>query len=147
MELVTEPDTYSPSIDEMGNYVDKMPAFNIIKKGLLCPCGSRKDKLYENYNSFSCHIKTKNHIKWLNNLNLNKINYYIENEKLNETIHNQRLIIASLEKAVNNKILTIDYLTQQLNKNTTNTNTTNKNTTNININTTTDLLDFDFDLN
>jgi hypothetical protein len=117
MELVVEPDIYSPSIDEMGNYIDKVPSFNIIKKGLLCPCGSRKDKLYESHTSFITHIKTKNHQKWLSNLNLNKVNYYIENEKLQETIQNQRLIIAKLEKDVNTKIMTIDYLSQQLNTN------------------------------
>jgi hypothetical protein len=116
MELITEPDIYSPSIDEYGNYVDKIPSFNIIKKGLLCPCGSRKDKFYDSHARFSTHIKTKNHQKWLTNLNLNKINYYTENEQLNQTIKNQRLIIASLEKSVNTKIMTIDYLTQQLNK-------------------------------
>ena len=117
MELVVESDIYSPSIDEMGNYIDKVPSFNIIKKGLLCPCGSRKDKLYESHSSFITHIKTKNHQKWLSNLNLNKVNYYIENEKLQETIQNQRLIIAKLEKDVNTKIMTIDYLSQQLNTN------------------------------
>ena len=137
MELVTEPDIYSPNIDENGNYVDKIPAFHIIKKGLLCPCGSRKEKCYETSNSFSSHIKTKNHQKWLTNLNLNKVNYYIENEKMSETIKNQRLIIASLEKSIHNKMLTIDYLTQQLHKN---------NNVQINTNTSTtvnDLLHFD----
>ena len=32
MELVMEPDLYSPSIDDTGNYVDKIPSFHIIKK-------------------------------------------------------------------------------------------------------------------
>jgi len=68
------------------------------------------------------HIKTKNHQKWLSNLNLNKVNYYIENEKLQETIQNQRLIIAKLEKDINTKNMTIDYLSQQLNTNTNNKN-------------------------
>jgi hypothetical protein len=63
------------------------------------------------------HIKSKSHQKWLSNLNANKVNYYVENEKLMETIKNQRIIIAKLEKDVSNKILTIDYLTQQLNNN------------------------------
>jgi len=117
MDLVTEPDIYSPSIDEMGNYIDKIPSFNIIKKGLLCSCGSRKDKIYKTYTTFSMHIKTKTHQKWLNSLNLNKANYYIENIKLSETLQNQRLIIAKLEKEISSKNMTIDYLTQQLNKN------------------------------
>ena len=116
MQLVTEPDVYIPSIDEAGNYIDKIPSFHIIKKGLICPCGTRKDKLYDSHSSFSSHIKTKNHQKWLANINLNKVNYYMENEELCQTIQNQRLIIASLEKSINNKIITIDYLTQQLQK-------------------------------
>jgi|688.fasta_scaffold527005_2 hypothetical protein len=134
MELVIEPDVYSPSIDDAGNYIDKIPSFNIIKKGLSCPCGSRKDKLYESHSSFSIHTKTKNHQKWLTNLNQNKVNYYIENGRLSETIHNQRLIVAKLEKDLNNKNMTIDYLTQQLHKN------SNSNTNNLVIN---NLLDFD----
>jgi hypothetical protein len=117
MELVLESDVYAPSMDEAGNYVDKIPSFHIIKKGLLCPCGSRKDKSYDTNSTFSAHIKTKTHQKWIASLNLNKINYYIENEKLVDTVQNQRLIIAKLEKDVGNKIMTIDYLTQQLNKN------------------------------
>ena len=134
MELVVEPDVYSPSIDETGNYIDKIPSFSLIKKGLLCPCGSRKDKIYDSRAIFSSHIKTQMHTKWLSSLNLNKANYYIENEKLNETIQNQRLIIAKLEKDINTKIMTIDYLTQQLNK------SINNKTNNVN---TSNLLDFD----
>lgn len=119
MELVVEPDVYSPSVDNVGNYIDKIPAFNTIKKGLICPCGSRKDKFYETHISFSAHIKSKIHQKWLDGLNKNKINYFVENEKLTQTIHNQRLIIAQLDKDVQNKSLTIDYLTKQLLKTTT----------------------------
>jgi len=37
MELATEPDTYSPSIDDMGNYIDKIPSFANIKHGIRCP--------------------------------------------------------------------------------------------------------------
>ena len=80
MELAIEPDIYSPSVDEKGNYIDKIPSFSLIKNGLLCPCGSRKDKYYQSHSSFSTHIKTKNHQTWLLNINLNKINYYLENE-------------------------------------------------------------------
>jgi len=114
MDLTTEPETYSPSIDDAGNYIDKMPPFAIIKYGLRCPCGSRKDKVYETYNVFAQHIKTKAHQKWLQNLNLNKANYYIENEDLQSTVQQQRLVIAKLEKDLQNKIMTIVFLTQQL---------------------------------
>lgn len=117
MELVTEPDVYTPSIDENGNYVDKIPSFTLIKKGLICPCGSRKDKVYETKAMFLSHIKTKCHEKWLLIVNENKVNYYVENEKNKEIIQNQRLILAKLENDINIKILTIDYLTKQLNVN------------------------------
>lgn len=132
MELVIEPDIYSPSIDDYGKYVDKIPSFTIIKKGVMCPCGCRRDKIYNTAIMFSSHIKSKTHTKWMDSLNLNKQNYYVENIKLNETLQNQRLIIARLEKEVNNKNLTIDYLTNQLNK-----------TINSNISNTINLLDFD----
>lgn len=114
MELVVEPDIYSPSINDNGLYVDKVPPFNYIKKGLSCPCGSRKDKIYETHSVFVAHTKTKTHQKWLEMLNANKANFYVDLEKAKEVISNQRLIIAKLEKDVSNKIMTIDYLTQQL---------------------------------
>ncbi len=116
MELVVEPDIYAPSIDDNGLYIDKVPPFNYIKKGLVCPCGSRKDKVYESHSVFISHTKTKAHQKWIESLNLNRANFYVEFEKSKEVISNQRIIIAKLEKDVNNKILTIDYLTQQLYK-------------------------------
>lgn len=131
MEIVTETELYVPSIDENGNYVDKIPSFTLLKYGIRCPCGCRKDKIYESHSVFSSHIKTKSHQKWLYNLNLNKTNYYMENEKLKETLHNQRMIIAKMEKDLQNKNHTIDYLTQQL--------TVNKSATKIVNN----LLDFD----
>ena len=65
MELVVEPDLYSPNIDENGNYIDKIPSFHIIKKGIMCPCGCRKDKVYDSVGVFSAHTKTKAHQKWL----------------------------------------------------------------------------------
>ena len=135
MELVVEPDIYCPSIDENGNYIDRIPSFHIIKKGVLCPCGSRKDKVYESHSVFSSHIKSKIHQKWLSGLNLNKANFYVENQDLKQTIQNQRLMIAKLEKDIQTKIMTIDYLTQQINKKSTNGN--------MNYQTVSNLLDFD----
>lgn len=111
MELSTAPEFYSPSIDEIGNYIDRIPTF---QKGLRCLCGSRKDKIYETHCIFSQHIKTKVHQKWLASLNDNKANYYVENEKLKNTLQNQKMIIAKMDNEIQNKILTIDYLTRQL---------------------------------
>ena len=129
MELVVEPDIYSPSINDNGLYVDKVPPFNYIKKGLACPCGSRKDKIYETHSVFVSHTKTKIHQKWLEGLNLNRANFYVELEKSKDVISNQRLIIAKLEKDIHNKIMTIDYLTQQLHKTQTSTSSSTSSST------------------
>ena len=108
MELVIEPGIYSPSIDETGNYIDKIPMIPK-NEGIHCPC-SRKDKIY----NFSQHMKTKGHQQWLKTINLNRTNYFVENMELRNTVANQKLIIARMEKEMNTKMMTIDYLSQQL---------------------------------
>ena len=114
MDLITEPDIYSPNIDNNGNYIDKLPSSIIFKNGLRCPCGSRKDKVYDCNSYFYTHIKTKTHQKWLSDINLNKTNFFTENISLKDTLNNQKLIIARLEKDIIIKSKTIDILTQQL---------------------------------
>lgn len=114
MELATQADIYEPSINNSGNYIDKIPSFNNLKDGIQCPCGTRKDKKFDSKSTFTAHTKTQTHIKWLENLNLNKINYYVESENLKKTVHDQRMIIANLDITLQNKSVTIDYLTNQL---------------------------------
>lgn len=118
MEVVTEPDVYSPNIDDKGNYIDKVPSFNkfTLANGLRCPCGTRKDKVYTSASTFTSHLKTKTHEKWLQELNTNKANFYIENQKLKDLVQSQKIMIGKMEVAISNKIMTIDYLTQQLTK-------------------------------
>ena len=112
MDLALMPDTYSPAIDELGNYCDSIPP--IIRHGIYCPCGGKKDKVYESRQSFINHTKTKCHQKWLDELSRNKQNYYEEVQDLKKTVQNQRLIIARLERDVNTKIMTVDILTRKL---------------------------------
>ncbi len=116
MELATEPDTYSPNMDDKGNYIDKVPSFNTISiaNGIRCSCGTRKDKIYTSHATFTAHIKTKTHEKWLQDLNTNKANFYIENQKLRDVVHSQKIMIGKLELELTNKNMTIDYLTKQL---------------------------------
>ena len=133
MELAVTPDTYAPNMGEQGTYIDYIPTYSIIHNGITCMCGSRKDKVFRSTSTFSSHIKTKIHQKWLESINTNRTNYYIELEKTKEIIQNQRVIIARLENEVSNKSLTIDYLTQQL---------LHKNQSNISIETQ-DLLEFE----
>lgn len=110
-DLALTPDTYSPAIDELGNYCDSIPH---IRHGIYCPCGGRKDKVYESKHSFATHIKTKCHQRWLEDLSRNKTNYYEEVQSLKQTVQNQRLIIARLERDINTKIMTVDILTRKL---------------------------------
>ena len=111
MEITTTPDTYTPSVDDNGNYIDNIP---IVKVGIFCPCGSRKDKAYESTSKFATHTKSKSHQKWLVALNQNKANYYVEMMKNKELVENQQKIITQLETQLQKKNLTIDYLTEQL---------------------------------
>jgi hypothetical protein len=110
-EIATQAELYAPSIDSLGNYIDRIPPF---QRGIRCPCGSRKDKIYDTVGIFSSHIKSKHHQRWLEAVNSNKANYYVESEHMKETVQMQRLIIAKMEKELNSRLLTIDYLTKQL---------------------------------
>jgi len=59
-EIALTPDTYTPSIDDTGNYIDKIP---VIKHGLLCLCGTRKDKRYNTSSKIFQHISKPKHTK------------------------------------------------------------------------------------
>jgi hypothetical protein len=112
MELSTKPDIYSPNMGEQGAYVDYIPTYSIMQHGITCVCGSKK--VFRTTATFSGHIKTKIHQKWLESLNANRTNHYVELEKAKDVIQNQRLIITRLENDIANKSLTIDYLTRQV---------------------------------
>ena len=114
MELVVESDTYAPVLSESGKYEDCVPRFGGQITGYYCSCGSRKDKVYASDSILSTHLKTKTHLKWIETLNLNRANHFVENQKMKETISSQRIIIARLEKAELSKDATIAYLTRQL---------------------------------
>tara|TARA_B110000259_G_scaffold186257_1_gene237041 strand:+ start:946 stop:1338 length:393 start_codon:yes stop_codon:yes gene_type:complete len=115
MELSKKPDIYSPSIDDTGTYIDLMPTFNFNMNGYYCPCGCKKDKIYETKTKLQTHTKTKFHQLWLNNLNLNKLNYYKQLEEGKEIIKSQKIMIGNLQKQLDIKSSTIDYLINQLN--------------------------------
>ena len=78
MDLMLDSDTYEPSIDSNGNYLDYIPPSSHFKNGLRCGCGSRKNHIFDTRISFSTHIKTKAHQKWLSELNINKRNYVMQ---------------------------------------------------------------------
>jgi hypothetical protein len=115
MELALEPELYSPSIDNNGNYIDSVPPSNTMKNGIKCPCGgSRKNIAFTKTSDFTKHTKTITHQKWLENINNNKSNLYVECYTLRKTIETQKLIIAEKEKMINSKEMIINCLTDQL---------------------------------
>jgi len=118
MALVTEPDIYSPNMDDNGKYVDKTPSFksNTLPNGLRCPCGTRKDKVYTSAALFSAHCKSKTHEKWIHDLNANKSNLFTENQSLREIVHAQKIMIGKMELELSSKNITINYLTQEVTK-------------------------------
>lgn len=114
MELIVESDTYAPVLSESGKYEDCIPRFGANVSGYYCSCGARKDKIYSSSSAMSTHLKTKTHQKWIETLNLNRANHFIENQKLKEVVASQRIIIAKYEKTDASKDATIAYLTRQL---------------------------------
>ena len=114
MDLAVEPNTYEPSIDVSGNYCDYIPSSNKFKNGLSCICGTRKEHIFDSRPSFSIHIKTKTHQKWLLDLNTNKMNFFTENIQLKDTINTQKIIIAKLQRENDENINLIVHLTKKI---------------------------------
>ena len=114
MDLQVESDIYEPNINNEGDYSDYLPTGSKFKNGLRCPCGTRKEHIFDTRVSFSGHIKTKTHQKWISDLNANKTNYFTENIKLNETISNQKFIIAKLQRENDENFKLIVHLTKKI---------------------------------
>lgn len=114
MDISLDSDIYEPNIDDNGTYVDFLPPSSKFKNGLRCPCGARKDHVFDSRSSFVVHTKSKTHQKWILDLNTNKMNYFTECEKLKEVVNSQKIIIARLEKEINTHKQTIISLAQQL---------------------------------
>ena len=114
MDLSLESDTYEPCINENNDYVDYLPTSSKFKNGLRCSCGTRKEHIFDSRPSFSIHIKTKTHQKWLLDLNTNKMNYFTENIQLKDTINTQKIIIAKLQRENDENIKLIAHLTKKI---------------------------------
>jgi len=99
MDLILTPDIYEPSMDNNGNIIDKIPSWSCLKgKGIMCACGSRKNKVYETSALFTTHIKSQTHKNWIVKLNADKVNYYMENNRLKQIIQELRQILNHYEK-------------------------------------------------
>lgn len=118
-DLATVAELYVPTMNDSGNYVDGIiPKINC---GLRCSCGSKT--VFETRTSFKTHSNTQIHKNWIESLNTNRANYYVETLKQKEIIENQRMIIQQQSKkiqiknyVIQEKEQTINYFRSQLNK-------------------------------
>lgn len=115
--LAVEAELYIPSMNNTGNYIDNIPSGN---NGIRCSCTNRS---YNTRSKFQTHISTQKHVKWLEMLNSNRLNYYSESIKQRELIDNQKCIIQkqsnkleSQNSRLNIQSAHIDYLMSQLYK-------------------------------
>lgn len=54
------------------------------------------------------------HQKWLQSLNANRTNHFVDLERANATIQSQKLVIAQLELEIQHMTITIQCLSRQL---------------------------------
>jgi hypothetical protein len=114
--IATQPDVYSPGINNEGTYVDKIPAQHTFSvSGLRCPCSIRKDTVFWTRQSFASHTRTKTHQNWLSELSLENANLYVKSLEMEKTIKEQKVIIARLEREITHRDITILTLTRQFN--------------------------------
>jgi len=95
MSLITDSDDYSPGVNNDGVYVDQIPSFNGRTQGIRCPCNNH---IFPSRQNLAIHIKTAGHKRWLENLNSNRANYFTELDAERQTVRQQKIIIAKLER-------------------------------------------------
>lgn len=108
MKITLVPDTYVPSVDETGKYIDCIPQ---IKNGIKCPCNtSNTEKIYISTSKFKTHTKTKMHQNWLLLMNNNKTNHYKENIDNNKLLKSQQILIQKYTNELKTKDIIIENL-------------------------------------
>jgi len=95
MSLITDSDDYSPGVNNDGLYVDQIPSFNGRTQGIRCPCNNH---IFPSRQNLVTHIKTAGHKRWIENLNSNRANYFTELDAERQTVRQQKIIIAKLER-------------------------------------------------
>ena len=102
MELATTPDKYEASINEAGDYIDRMPS---LTNGITCECMNRKKQTtIFTRTQFNSHIKSISHTNYIQMLNNNKNNYYTKCLELTEEVK-------VLKQQLTDAHITIDVLT------------------------------------
>ena len=100
MALALEAELYAPNRDDQGKYIDFVPSLCLLKNGIKCVCGSRKDQTFYAAGPFKKHFQCQKHKAWLKMKNLepqNDIKIIHEHEK---TIKNQQILIHELDQEI-----------------------------------------------
>ena len=100
MALALEAELYAPNRDDQGKYIDFVPSLCLLKHGIKCVCGSRKDQTFYATGPFKKHLQCQKHKAWLKMKNLepqNDIKIIHEHEK---TIKNQQILIHELNQEI-----------------------------------------------
>jgi hypothetical protein len=111
MALSLKPVIYSPQLNGKGEFVDERVP--VLEEGIKCPC-SQRDIYFKNSKSFSQHMKTRQHLKWIEYLNTNKQSILQEKTELEETVYVQKKTIARFDNDFQAMMLKIDKLTMAL---------------------------------
>jgi hypothetical protein len=113
MEISCQPDIYQPTCKN-NTYVDCMPF--TFQHNIRCPCTPKITQVYKTSTAFKLHQKTTRHSNWLNRLNEDRANYYIQTIKLTEIKDSQQKIISQLEVKCSQLQLKISQLENKLKK-------------------------------
>lgn len=99
-DLALQSELYSPSINDNGEYIDKLPPKSHFLLGMRCPCGARSGHVYSAASNFQTHMQSVAHKRWLTALNQNRHNHLRDKVELEALVKEQRCIIARLETQV-----------------------------------------------
>ena len=116
MSLSLEPELYQVSVNEDGKYINIIPSLDIIKNGLRCPCGSRKNQISKTAASLTKHFDCEKHKTWLKNLNFEKVNHYNELIKAKELLIQQQKQIKELKLELQEKDTIIINQAREINR-------------------------------
>lgn len=75
-----EVQTYKPSVNIHGFFIDRDPFLQENKMTIICPCGSRKKTGFKNITQFKKHLQSQTHKKWIERMNLEKKILQLETE-------------------------------------------------------------------
>lgn len=113
--IAVQPDTYTPMVDDEGNYVDKVPSNGVFATtGIRCPCSTRRDKVYNTKSSFTTHTKSQGHQAWLKEMSSNKTDYRAITQEQEQIIKAQKIMIAQMELAQTAKNLETELEIQNM---------------------------------